>query len=448
MATLVPDGSSWHQILKETADKWKQASGGRVTVRLFPGGVAGDDPDVVRKMRLGTLNAGVLTSVGVAEIDKSVYALGIPLMYDSYDEVYWVLEKMRPKLEASLEAKGFVVLNWADGGWVHFFTKKPVAVPDDLRKLKLFSWAGDAEAVEIWRSAGFNPVPLPSTEISTALQTGLVEALGSPPQVAVISQYFNHAQNMTDLRWQLLPGATVITKATWEKIPADVRPALLRSRARRGAAPEGDPRRRGEDVEAMKKRGLNVVPVTRRAAGRLAEAGREHLPADPGQDRAGRGLRRGAALPRRVPQGTPRRRGERRRERRAADGSPSTAPPVLDGRRAVVRHLEHGFLLVALLAAAALPLADTLGRPFGSTCPPAPTTCSSSSCGSRSSAGCVATRERRHLTLSTAELFGEGDACGAPARVLAAAVSAATVGVLDLRRGRPRARQPRGGPRP
>jgi TRAP-type C4-dicarboxylate transport system substrate-binding protein len=263
MATLVPDGSSWHLILKETADKWRQASGGRVTVRLFPGGVAGDDPDVVRKMRLGTLNAGVLTSVGVAEIDKSVYAMGIPLMYDSYDEVYWVHEKVRPKLEASLEAKGFVVLNWADGGWVHFFARKPVAVPDDLRKLKLFSWAGDAEAVEIWRSAGFNPVPLPSTEISTALQTGLVEALGSPPQVAVISQFFNHARNMTDLRWQLLQGATIVSKATWEKIPADVRPELLRISQEAGARLRKEVRdAEAKDVEAMKKRGLTVVPVS------------------------------------------------------------------------------------------------------------------------------------------------------------------------------------------
>src|SRR5262245_1849510 len=143
MATLVPDGSRWFLILKETAEKWKTLSGGRVVVRLYPGGVAGDDPDVVRKIRLGTLNAGLLTSVGVAEIDKSVYALGVPLMYDSYEEVYYVLEKMRPRLEASLEAKGFVVLNWADGGWVHFFTQKPVAVPDDLRALKLFVWSGD-----------------------------------------------------------------------------------------------------------------------------------------------------------------------------------------------------------------------------------------------------------------------------------------------------------------
>jgi len=263
MATLVPDGSSWHQILKETADQWKQASGGRVTVRLFPGGVAGDDPDVVRKMRLGTLNAGVLTSVGVAEIDKSVYAMGIPLMYDSYDEVYWVHEQMRSKLEASLLAKGFVVLNWVDGGWVHFFTQKPVAAPDDLRALKLFSWAGDAEAVEVWRSAGFNPVPLPSTELATALQTGLVEALGSPPQVAVISQFFNHARFMTDLRWQLLQGATIVTKSTWERIPAELRPELERIAREAGARLQKEIRdAEAKDVAAMKKRGLTEVPVS------------------------------------------------------------------------------------------------------------------------------------------------------------------------------------------
>ena len=261
-ATLVPDGSSWYLILKELGEKWKTVSGGRVTVRLFPGGVAGDDPDVVRKMRLGTLNAGVLTSVGVAEIDKSVYALGVPLMYDSSEEVYYVLEKMRPRLEASIEARGFVVLNWADVGWVHFFTQKPVALPDDLRALKLFTWAGDADSVSVWRSAGFNPVPLPSTEIATALQTGLVNALGSPPQVAVISQFFNSAKNMTDLRWQVLLGATLITKSTWDKIPADVRPALLEASREAGQRLQREVKdAEQKDVDAMKKRGLTVIAV-------------------------------------------------------------------------------------------------------------------------------------------------------------------------------------------
>jgi TRAP-type C4-dicarboxylate transport system substrate-binding protein len=263
MATLVPDGSSWHLILKETAEKWKEVSGGRVRVRLYPGGVAGDDPDVVRKMRLGTLSAGVLSAVGVGEIDKSVYALGVPLMFDSYEEVYWVHEKMRAKLEAGLEKKGFIVLNWADGGWVHFFTKEPVAAPDDLRELKLFTWAGDAEAVEVWRAGGFNPVPLPSTEIATALQTGLIEALSSPPQVAVISQFFQHAKNMTDLRWQLLLGATLITKKAWDKIPADAQPAIRQATEEAGARLRKEIRQaEAKDLAAMKKRGLTVVPVS------------------------------------------------------------------------------------------------------------------------------------------------------------------------------------------
>ena len=262
MATLVPQGSSWHLILQQMAEEWKTASGGKVTVRLYPGGVAGDDPDVVRKMRLGTLNAGVLTSAGLAEVDKSVYALGVPMMYDSYEEVYGVLERLRPSLEAKLAAKGFVVLAWADGGWVRFFSQKPVAKPDDLRALKLFSWAGDTEAVELLKAARFNPVPLPSTELATALQTGLVQAFGAPPGVALIAQYYNQAKFMTDLNWQMLLGAVVINKNVWDKIPADVQ-GKLRASAEKAGKRLRDEMRAGaaRDIEAMKKRGLTVVPV-------------------------------------------------------------------------------------------------------------------------------------------------------------------------------------------
>jgi TRAP-type transport system periplasmic protein len=266
MATFVPDGSSWFQVLKETADQWKASSGGRVSVRLFPGGVAGDDPDVVRKMRLGKLDAAVLTSVGVAEIDRSIYALSIPLMYDSDEEVDYVLEKMRPGLEEGLEAKGFVVLSWANGGWVRFFAQQPVALPDDLKARKLFTWAGDAPMVELWRSEGYDPVPLSPGEVLAALQDGRVTALGAPPQMAVVTQAFLHAKNMTALRWQLLFGATLITKATWDKVPAEVRPVLLEA-ARAGGRRIRDQVRQSEDkdIAEMQKRGLKVVAVDAKA---------------------------------------------------------------------------------------------------------------------------------------------------------------------------------------
>jgi TRAP-type C4-dicarboxylate transport system substrate-binding protein len=262
MATLVPDGSSWHLVLKEVAAQWGKVSGGKVKVNLYAGGSAGDDPGVVLKMNLGTLNAAVLTSVGVAQIDKSVYALSIPMAYNDYEEVYYVLGKMRPRLEANMLARGYVVLNWADGGWVQFFAQKPVATPDDLRKLKLFSWAGDPKSTEIWQSAGFNPVPLPSTELPTSLQTGLTQAFGAPPQVAALTNYYANAKNMTDMRWALLLGATVIKKDAWARVPADLQPQLLTIAQDAGAKLQDAIRKsRDADVAAMKTKGLNVVTV-------------------------------------------------------------------------------------------------------------------------------------------------------------------------------------------
>ncbi len=266
MATLVPENSSWFLVLKEVADKWNKLSGGKVRVLLYPGGRQGDDPDVVRKMNLGTLNAGVLTSAGIAEIDRGVYALSIPMAFHDYDEAYAVLEKMRPKLESAMEAKGYVVLNWADGGWNHFFAKSPITVPDDMKKMKMFSWAGDPKTTEVWKKLGYDPRPAPSTELTTGLQTGLFETFLAPPQVSVITRYYEHAKFMTDLDWQLLIGATVIRKETWERIPAELRPQLLQVAQDAGTKLRQSIRSGGpRDIEAMKKAGLTVVPVDAKA---------------------------------------------------------------------------------------------------------------------------------------------------------------------------------------
>jgi TRAP-type transport system periplasmic protein len=262
MATLVPTNSSWFLVLKEVADKWNKLSNGKVRVILYGGGTKGDDPEVVQAMRLGELQGAVLTSVGMAEIEKSVYAISIPMAFDSYDEVYAVLEKMRPRLESAIEGKGFVVLNWADAGWVHFFTTKAVASPDDLKKLTLFQWAGDPKTLEIWKTAGFNVRPAAVTDLPTGLQTGLFQACSMSPQVALIGKYYEKAKFMTDLKWALLLGATVIKKDTWEKVPADIRPALLKAMQEAGSKLQTDIRQGVEkDLAAMKGAGLTVVPV-------------------------------------------------------------------------------------------------------------------------------------------------------------------------------------------
>jgi TRAP-type C4-dicarboxylate transport system substrate-binding protein len=260
MATLVPAGSSWNRSLLEMGQKWQQVSGGKVVLKLYAGGVAGDDADVVRKIRLGTLNAGLLATTGLADIERSVLALQIPMLYADYDEVDWVLDKMTPGLDAQFDAKGFVVLAWVDGGWAHFFTKTPARTPEELKTAKLFTWAGDDKYTELWKRAGFNAIPLPATEISTALQTGLVNALCTTPQVAAVMQWYNNAKNMTDVNWALLLGAIVIDKAAWQKVPADVRPAILSVTRETGRLLSKQTRAEEiESIKAMQARGLNVV---------------------------------------------------------------------------------------------------------------------------------------------------------------------------------------------
>jgi TRAP-type transport system periplasmic protein len=262
MATLAPQGSEWYQALQEMGTAWQKASRGQVAFRLYPGGVAGDDSDVVRKMRLGTLNAGLLSAAGLTDIDRSVLAIEIPLAYADYGELDCVLEQMGPQIERQLDAKGFVLLGWTDAGWAHFFTKSPVRTPDDMKKLKMFVWAGDDQYVELWKKAGFNPVPLPSTEISTALQTGLVNAVTSTAQGVVLLQWYKQVNHMTDLKWAVFLGGMVVTKATWEKIPADARPAI-KDAARKACRRLSEFSRQSEikDIQVLKKNGVQVVPV-------------------------------------------------------------------------------------------------------------------------------------------------------------------------------------------
>ncbi len=262
VATLAPQGSEWNKILQEMGAEWQKVSNGLILFRLYPGGVAGDDRDIVRKMRLGTLDAGLLTVNGLSAIDRGVLGLEIPLACSDYGELDCVLEKLGPQLERRMEAKGFIVLGWSEAGWAHFFTKSPVRTPDDMRKLKMFIWAGDDQYVELWKKAGFNPVPLPSTEIATALQTGLVNAVTVNPQGILLLQWYRQVRYMTDFKWAVFLGGIVISKSTWEKIPAEIRPAV-RQAALKAAQRLRDFSRRTDqsDVEALKKNGVEVVSV-------------------------------------------------------------------------------------------------------------------------------------------------------------------------------------------
>lgn len=264
LGTLAPRGSSYTKHLLAMGEQWRQAPGGGVLLTIYPDGTMGSEADMVRRMRLGQLQAGMLTAAGLAEIEPAVSGLqNLPMMFRALEEVDYIGEKLQPMLEKRLEEKGFVVLFWGDTGWVRFFSKQPVIRPDDLKKTKLFVRAGSAAELDSYRSVGCNPVPLETVDILPSLQTGLINAVPLPPSIALAGQVDGAAPHMLDLDWAPLVGAAVMTKKTWDAIPLEGREALRKAATGIGKLIKADGRRESaESVEAMRKRGLKVHPVT------------------------------------------------------------------------------------------------------------------------------------------------------------------------------------------
>lgn len=263
MASLVPDGSVWGKILKDMGADWQEQTDGEVALRLYAGGVAGNESDVVRKMRIGQLHAAALSVSGLTDIDKGFEIFEIPMFFESYGELFHVLEKTRPALEKRLAAKGYVLLHWGQAGWIHIFSKQPVRTVEDLRKLKMFSVADNEAMLQLWRQNGFQPVSLAVTDMLTGLQTGMIEAMPTTPLAALSLQWFRHTPYMQDLGLAPLVGATVITEKTWKRLSPEHQRKLKAAAAsteKRLMAEIPDQDRRA--VEQMKQRGMNVIEIT------------------------------------------------------------------------------------------------------------------------------------------------------------------------------------------
>ncbi len=262
MGTVAPRDSLWHETLKQIRQDWNRISKSTVSVQIYAGGVLGDETEMVKQVRQGRIQAVGLSSVGLSRIDSSVSCLQIPMMFESYEELDFVREHVAAQLEERMEKAGFKLLNWGDAGWVHSFTKKPARTPNDLRRMKLFTSAGDPEAERLYEELGFHVVPLSLSDMIISLQTGLIDAVNLPPLFVLLNESYRHAPNMISVKWTPLVGGTVIDCRVWEQIPADYRPEMLEAARNAGDMLRKEIRKMGEDaIGEMQKRGLNVVEL-------------------------------------------------------------------------------------------------------------------------------------------------------------------------------------------
>jgi len=181
VATIAPEGSTWMKLMHELDERVRTETGGEVGFRFYPGGQQGSDLDVLRKMRSGQIQGAGLTGVGLGEIESSLRIMELPFLFRTDDEVTLAHTALDSIFDARLRARGFHLLGWADVGSVRFFSQKPVGNAGDLKAQKTWLWEGDPLAEAFLQELGVTPVPLNITDVLTALQTGIVDAVYITP---------------------------------------------------------------------------------------------------------------------------------------------------------------------------------------------------------------------------------------------------------------------------
>jgi len=227
MGSLAPEGSPWDRALQRIAVDWSKLSGGEIRVKIYPGGIAGAEPDMVRKMRINQLQAAAITGIGLGSITESIYAIQLPLLIRTDAEFDYVIQQMQPTLNALLEDKGFTMLAWFLAGWAHFFTKTPMVTPAEMKKLKMQVDDSAPTINQAWKEMGFHIVPVPSTQVLPALQSGMIEAFILTPLTAAATQWFGPAKHMADLQIAPMFGGILFSQRAWDRIDPDLKPKLI-----------------------------------------------------------------------------------------------------------------------------------------------------------------------------------------------------------------------------
>jgi len=265
-ATVAPEGSTWMNTMKELDKTIREKTQGQIAFRVYAGGVAGDELDALRKIRIGQLQSAAFSGVGFGQILPAVRVLDLPFLFMNYKEIDLVHKELEVFFAEQFRQKDFELLSWAEVGNVHLFSQEPIRKVGDLAKLKVWTWSGDPIAKETFSAMGTNPVPLAITDVTTALNTGMIDTVYAPPLGAIALQWNLSVKYMTSLPLAHSTGAILVSKSFSQKIPAEhfkiVKDEFHRSMERLTLELR---KQTEESVALLEKGGIKILPAPQEA---------------------------------------------------------------------------------------------------------------------------------------------------------------------------------------
>lgn len=229
IGVLAPEGTNWANNMREMANKIKEETDGAVTLRIYFGGAQGDEPDVLRKIRIGQLQGGVFTGKTLGDINGDVRVLEIPFTFEGNREKAWnAVEALSGQLNQGFTERGFVNLGFFELGMVYFVSQKENPNLRSLQGLKIWQWEGDQLVSAMIDTMGLVSVPLPLPDVLSSLSTGIIEAAYGPPLGILSLQWNTRVNYLVDFPIAYSVGAMLIDQRSWRRISEENREKILR----------------------------------------------------------------------------------------------------------------------------------------------------------------------------------------------------------------------------
>ncbi len=219
VASIAPDGSLWAKRFQAFADEVEKKSNGEIHFKVYPGGVMGDDLAMYRKMQIGQLHGGGFTMTGIGPVVPDFRIMGIPFLFNSYEEVDWVRERLVPHFEKAFAAKGIEFIALSEVGFVYSMSTVPLLTLDDLIRSKSWTPKDDPISSTFLKTIGITPIPLTIPDVLTSLQTGMVQTVYNSLYGSIVLQWFTKAKYISDTPFAYAYGAFLLDRKQFSKLP-------------------------------------------------------------------------------------------------------------------------------------------------------------------------------------------------------------------------------------
>jgi TRAP-type C4-dicarboxylate transport system substrate-binding protein len=218
IATLSPEGTGWMIELRQAAKAIRERTNDQVKLKIYPGGVMGDDKAVLRKLRVGQLHGAAMTSGGVMQPYPDIALYNLPLVFRDSAEVDYVRARLDKKLMAGLREQKFVGFGLAEVGFAYPMMKDPVTSVASFQDRRVWAPDNDPGALKAYSSFNITPIPLPIADVLTGLQTGLIDSIGSPPIGAIALQWHTQVDYALELPLMYVYGLFAITERAFNRM--------------------------------------------------------------------------------------------------------------------------------------------------------------------------------------------------------------------------------------